>query len=208
MSFSYYFLDFFTGVVVSFISSIPLGPVGLAVVQAAIDGDRKKSAYIAAGSALMEGIYCAIAVMGFYSILQEHQILEYIQMGSIPVLLAFGGYNLFKKVPRSYEFSSVKVKHAFLKGMFLCLMNPILIPYWIGITAYLGASRWLHNEFPYLYAYVGGVVLGTFGLMLLLGYLTSVSVLRIGYSLRVSLTRIIGIVFIGFGIFTLIKLFF
>ncbi len=203
MHLSYYFLDFFTGVLVSFISSIPLGPVGLAIIRSAIDGNFKKTVYIAAGSALMEAIYCAVAVLGFYAVLQEHRILEYIQIGSIPVLFAFGGYNLWKKVPESYQLSQVKIKNAFLQGMFLCLINPILIPYWMGMTAYLSAGNWLYNEFPYLYAYIIGVLTGTFGLMLLLGYLTSVSVIRIGYSMRVALTRIIGFVFIGFALYTL-----
>ncbi len=206
MTITPYLINFFVGILVSFVSSIPLGPVGLAIVQASVEGNLKKAIKIALGSAFMETIYCLIAVLGFYSIMENSNVAFYIQVISIPVLIGMGGYNLFHKIPRSYHLNK-RSKNAFLLGILLCLMNPLLIPYWIAISTYLGAQGFLYNSFPFLYSYVVGVFFGTLSLMVFLGYLTYKSLIQINYTLRVAITRIIGFVFLGFAIYTALKVF-
>jgi hypothetical protein len=52
------------------------------------------------------------------------------------------------------------------------MLNPLAIPYWLGVTAYLNSQKWIDITTPIkLHAYLFGVMLGALLLLISLSYL-------------------------------------
>jgi threonine/homoserine/homoserine lactone efflux protein len=90
---------------------------------------------------------------------------------------------------------------SFWIGFSLNLLNPALLPFWLGITSYLHANDWLINEGPQLAMYVLGAGIGTLLVMSTIAYFALRRKKAMRYRTRVYLTRIIGFAFLGFGVF-------
>ncbi|MEM1407043.1 MAG: LysE family transporter, partial [Bacteroidota bacterium] len=90
----------------------------------------------------------------------------------------------------------------FRRGMILSLLNPLAIPFWIGVTAYLKNQGWLVlTSTSDNFMYVAAISIGTFSL---LGLLTLLGSGLSPYFKRNQVFRIIpGIVFIILGAYAL-----
>lgn len=206
-----FLLHLLVGVGVAFFASLPLGPVNLAVVQAALNRGRAAAQQVAIGASLSEFMWVFIAVMGTRLIFRtpeiEQQALFWLKLGSIPVLFGLGAYDLTKDIPRPRfhlaEQDEVQKKLRFrtgiMLGLTLNLLNPVLLPFWLGVSSYLQANDILSDQFAPQMVYAVGVGLGTF---LVMTVITIISLRRrknMSYRWKVYISRGIGILFFGFG---------
>jgi threonine/homoserine/homoserine lactone efflux protein len=203
---------FLVGLFVAFVASLPLGPVNLAVIQAALNKGRRAAYTIAFGAVFTEVLYCAMAVLGTHLIFSnqaaEAQALLYLKIASVPLLFALAYYDLTRIIPRprlQIEGQVIKrnkvLQSGFLLGFSLNLFNPVLLPYWFGISSYLSARGWLENTQGPLYLYVLGVAAGTFGVMALITQIALNRNRSLSYRTRVYISRGIGMLFFVFAIY-------
>lgn len=209
----FFAINFFVGMLAAMIATLPLGPVNLDIVQRTISKGLYQGVQVAMGSALSEMLWCALAVYGtsllFASPEQEDQVFLYFKLASIPLLLVLGSVNLYKRVPRPKvhikgsddDAQKKKFGSAVLVGVSLNLLNPVLLAFWLAISAYLKASNILYDGLAEESVYTLGVGAGTFVTGSSISILTARSNKRLSYRSRVYLTRGIGFTFLGFAIY-------
>ena len=96
------------------------------------------------------------------------------------------------------------IQSGFRRGVIISLLNPLAIPFWIGVTAYLKVQGWVKLESELsLHAYVMGVSLGTFALLMVVAQLAS----RLGENFSESrLIRLLpAIAFLTLGLYALAR---
>jgi threonine/homoserine/homoserine lactone efflux protein len=200
-----YFYHLLLGVVVSFIATIPVGPVNLAVMQAAINSGRIAGYKVAAGSAFSEWIYCLMALMGLSVLLTGDAIKFYIQICSVPILLILGILSLRseKEIQLGEASKIIEFKNNFLLGVVLNLLNPFLLPFWLGMSTYMRNQDLISGDTLELVFFSVGVYVGTFTTQAILVNLSTYWKNIFDPKVRQLINKIIGVVFIVFGVFML-----
>ncbi|MEQ8926293.1 MAG: LysE family transporter [Fulvivirga sp.] len=149
----------------SFIGSIPPGAINISVLQLAIENKRRAAIRFSVASALIEFPYVVIAVIFSDWLLSTEIVINNIKLISTSVIMLLAIINtyqyLINKTPKPLTNSG-----GFRRGMVISIFNPLAIPYWVGITAYLTNQGWISIESNnQLIIYALGVSLGTFALL-------------------------------------------
>ena len=194
---------FFVSFVFSFLGSIPPGSINLSILSLSLDGKKAAAVRFALAAALVEYPYAYIALK-FEAIITENAwINEHFHLLSASVMIALGIIGLLQN-RRSTELFDKFRDSGFRKGIVISILNPLAIPFWIGVTAYLKNQGWVVIDHEAsIHYYVMGVSLGTFVLLI------SLSKIATGIGFRYkdsSLLKIIpAIVFLILGIYSLMK---
>lgn len=154
-----FFWHFSIGLVVSFLGSIPLGTVNLAVVQTTINSNFRAGFYFALGATIIELIYSAIAIKFIAVLLNNAHVELSIQIISIPAFLVLGIF-YYRKQNSSREVE-IRNKKSFYNGLLIGLVNPLQIPFWIAYGSYLLSNEWIRNEDSLLNMFIAGISVGT-----------------------------------------------
>lgn len=94
----------------------------------------------------------------------------------------------------------------FRKGVIISLLNPLAIPFWVGITAYLNHQGWVRlASIDQVFVYVLGISVGTFFLLALLALLAKK--LRPVIAKSELIKVIPGVVFLLLGSYALLQFF-
>jgi threonine/homoserine/homoserine lactone efflux protein len=204
-----YIIHLALGVIVSYLVALPLRPVNLAILESSIRYGKKVGIQISLGSAFAELFYCLLAVWGVNKLfssttVQNHSIFQLLQISSIPVLFWIGIANIRKKESVLLELNPSH--NSFLLGAFLNLINPMLLPLWLGISSYLTACGLLDYHLQFLSFFAAGVALGTFLLHFTLTIISSHKLVNLTTRKKIIFTRIIGFLFIFFGLYQIFLL--
>lgn len=194
---------FSAGFFFSFIGSIPPGSINITTLQYALE-KRIKAAYsFAAVAAATEYLYAAIAVRFQIYLTENASISQYFQIITGSVLILLGLLNLFKKPAASKVETTGEKRNAFKKGIFLSLTNPLAIPFWLMVTAYLQSMGWITLSDQNFWIYVAGISLGTFCLL--------TAVINLGTRFTTIqgnaflIYRVPGLIFIAMGVWSFIS---
>lgn len=162
------------GVLLGFISSIPVGAVQLEVIKKTINGHKKPAIATACGSATSDFIYGMLALFGLGDFLlhKDFQIVIYSLGIAVLSYLVFKSYR-----ERDYMLHKEKrirygKRLSFLTGFTIAITNPGMIIWWlVGFRLFADL-----NLFPVITAPVRALFIfsGAFGLCL---YLTLVAVI-------------------------------
>lgn len=162
------FLSFIMATVISFIGSLQPGPVNLSVLHAAVVQNRSSALKLAFGGALPELLYCGLAMAISVRMLNLFHVQRILEFALAPVLFLSGVALLIKS-------SSVQKKGSewrtfpFAKGLFLGLLNPLLLPFWSIVILKIQSGGNLHLEDPIArLSFVAGSFFGAFLLLVLI----------------------------------------
>lgn len=187
----------------SFIGSIPPGSINITTLQYAIEKRLKGAYYFAAAAALTEYLYAAIAVRFQIYLTENASISQYFQIISGSVLILLGILNMFKKPTESVPTETGEKRNAFKKGVLLSLANPLAIPYWLMVTAYLQSMGWVTLTNQNFWLYVAGVSVGTFALLISVVHLGTRFTALQGNAFLIY--RVPGLVFIAMGLWSFLS---
>jgi threonine/homoserine/homoserine lactone efflux protein len=150
----------------SFVGSIPPGTLNITILWIGLEGKLTLAWRFAVAAALIEYPYGWIALRFADFVTANEYISENLKLLSGCVMIVFGYLNL------SSGKSSGKLKgrlnsSGFRRGLLLGILNPMAIPFWIGVTAYLKSLHWIGlNNFSEMQAYLAGVCSGAFALLM------------------------------------------
>jgi threonine/homoserine/homoserine lactone efflux protein len=162
---------FLAGFIFSFLGSIPPGTLNLAVLQLGLEHKIKIALRFTLAVAIIEYPYAWIAVVFEDWVTSSPLIVENFQLITAVVMTVIGGFTLWSARKPS-DFSVRFNASGFRRGIVLSILNPMAIPFWIGITAYLKAQRWIDLSTPVLlHSYVFGTSIGVLALLLLFIFL-------------------------------------
>lgn len=190
---------FIVGLVFSFLGSIPPGTMNLAVLQLGLEHKIKIALRFSLAVAIIEYPYAWIAVAFEDWVTSSPVIIENFQLITAIVMTVIGIFTIWSAHKPS-EFSAKFSKSGFRRGLVFSILNPMAIPFWIGITAYLKAQGWVDiSTAAFLHSYLFGTAIGVLLLLILFTFLAK----RLsGYVRNNTLVKLIpGITLLVLGLY-------
>lgn len=162
---------FLAGLIFSFLGSIPPGTMNLAILQLGLEHKIKIALRFSIAVAIIEYPYAWIAVAFENWVTSSPVIIENFQLITAIVMTVIGVFTIWSARKPS-DFSVKFNQSGFRRGLVLSLLNPMAIPFWIGITAYLKAQGWIDlSETTLLHSYIFGTSVGVLLLLILFTFL-------------------------------------
>ncbi|WP_016776043.1 LysE family translocator [Anaerophaga thermohalophila] len=134
-----YWKTLFDGIMVGFSASVPLGPIGVLIIQRTLQNGRLSGFFSGLGAVMSDVIYAIIAGFSLSYIVSfiEAQML-WIQLGGVIVLTTLG-IKIYRTNPAAGLRRQKAGKHTFIKDFvstfFLTLSNPLAIFLFIAFFA-------------------------------------------------------------------------
>ena len=187
----------------SFIGSIPPGTLNLTIIQLGLSNKIKAAWRFALATALIEYPYAWIAVKCEKLITASPWIIDNLHLITAVVMIGLGAITVW--TPGKPSKLSIKFNDSgFRKGVILGILNPLALPYWIGVTAYLKSQRWIDLSTDLnRHAYLTGVSVGALTLLILLAYLARK--VEAGLSHRTWQKKIPGYILLVLGLYALLQ---
>ncbi|GJM32451.1 MAG: hypothetical protein DHS20C18_14520 [Saprospiraceae bacterium] len=203
MDFTLLYLFLFGGSL-SFLGTIPLGPINLSIVDTTIKYHIRAAIWVALGATVVEICNSFIAL---YCNTYVHQILEtgfWTRLVTAILFLLFGSIFFFRENKVHPEMENDKKRnHHFLLGIGVALLNLQSIPYWIYFFSALKnlhpGGFGLHMQVAEIIWLLLGIASGKFFALLCFGWLSQLIKSRVN-SIRLYMNKIIGGVLIIIGI--------
>ena len=154
---------FFTGMLISFLGSLPLGTLNVAAMQIGITDGYTAAILFSLGSLLVEMIYVRVSLVGMDWISKQEKIfkvLEWVTL-AIVVALAISSFHaaLHPKSGKNIILSSTLPR--FVLGATMCAVNPVQIPFWFGWSTVLFTKKVLLPKNSHYNLYIIGIGIGT-----------------------------------------------
>jgi threonine/homoserine/homoserine lactone efflux protein len=166
-----YLQNFILAFVFSFTGSIPPGTINLTILQVGLERKLNIALRFALAAALMEYPYAWLAVTFESYITSSPVIVDNFKLIGSIVMLVMGALNLLS-ARKPTAFLNKLQGSGFRRGIVLGILNPMAIPYWIAMTAYMRLQGWIEFSNAYhLHAYLLGVSMGAFIILLLIAHL-------------------------------------
>jgi threonine/homoserine/homoserine lactone efflux protein len=149
----------------SIAGSLTPGTINLSVLQSGLNGQAKMGRRMALAAGLMEYFYAGMAIYFEALINRQIGVFTWFKLLAAIILLVLGGAAL---LPKKSVGKKLTVKTGgFRKGLLLGLLNPLAMPFWIGIIAYLKSMGWIRlNNWMEVHLFLLGVSLGVISLLL------------------------------------------
>jgi threonine/homoserine/homoserine lactone efflux protein len=155
---------FLTGMLVSFLGSLPLGTLNIAAMQIAVSDGVINAIFFSLGSLLVEIIYVRISLVAMDWIRKQDKILKMLEYFTLLIVIALAISSFYAAmhpgVHKNIVLSSTLPK--FLLGVVMCAVNPVQIPFWFGWSTVLFSKKILLPRNDHYNAYIIGIGLGTF----------------------------------------------
>ena len=151
---------------VSLLGTIPPATINISVMQLTLKRKVKSGLFLGLGAALVDTIYAGLAVQVQRFLSERIEVTNYFYLLAAVVLIALGIASLVRK-PAVME---VELKDderlGFAKGVILGILNPLAMPFWLGVTSYLQLIGLISlNDGLNYWSYIIAVFLGEFTLL-------------------------------------------
>ena len=155
----------------SFLGTIPPGTLNLSIIQLGLNQQINAAWRMALAAAIIEYPYAWVAVEFQDFVIRSIEISHHFHLFSGMVMILLGALSLWTSSKPS-KFSRRFETSGFRKGVLLSILNPLAVPFWVAMTAYLKTYGWvdLSDQFE-IHAYLAGVSMGTLVLFMMLAYL-------------------------------------
>lgn len=183
---------------ISLLGTIPPATINITVMQLSLTR-RAKSAYLLAlGAVLLDTFYAALAVRVQIYLSEQIEFANYFYLIAAVVLIVLGIASIRTKTEEVKIDTDKRQKMGFVKGLVLGALNPLAMPFWLGVTTYLQINGLIDLKGINYWSYVIGVFLGELTLLVI--------IVRVGRKFtRVATNRTIvniipGVAFIFLGL--------
>ena len=183
---------------ISLLGTIPPATINITVMQLSLTKRAKSAFFLALGAAIIDTTYGAMAVQIQIYLSEQLEFTNYFYLIACIVLLVLGIVSIKAKPDSSEVEIKDSGKVGFVKGIILGVLNPLAMPFWLGVTTYLQINGLINLDGGNYWSYILGVFLGEITLLIV--------IIKIGKRFtRVSDNRTIvgilpGIVFIFLAI--------
>ena len=189
----------------SFSGSLTPGTINMTAVQLGLEQKTKIVWRLALAAAIMEYIYAFLAVTFERLITSSPVVVKNFHLFAAIVMIVLGALNIRSSSNPSPLFQKFN-DSGFRRGLILGVFNPLAMPYWIAITAYLRSQHWVDFSSPlYLHSFLLGVSAGVFLLLNLVGFFAKKVITLFQHNTFIK--KIPGIILLLFGCYALVRYF-
>lgn len=197
-------MNFFFSFFFSFTGSLTPGTINLSALQLGLDKKPYIAWRLAFAAACMEYIYAWLAVKFESFITATPVVVKNFQLIAAIVMLLLGTLTI-RAAAKPSTFTTQLNNSGFRRGLLLGILNPLAMPFWIGVTAYLKSQHWIDLSTTFqLHSYLAGVSLGVFTLLVSVAYLAN-KVVSVMQTKTALLKKIPGYIMLALGIFALTR---
>jgi threonine/homoserine/homoserine lactone efflux protein len=192
---------FLIAFIFSFLGSIPPGTLNLTVLRLGLEQKIDIAWRFAIAAALIEYPYAWLALIFEDWITSSTTVVNNFRLIGAIVMITLGILAIRSASKPVKQVETVR-ESGFRKGLLLSILNPLALPFWIGITAYLKSQGWitLSNAW-HVHSYLLGISLGALVLLILVAYLArNVST---AFSAQGKVKFIPGVLLLVLGIYAL-----
>lgn len=193
---------FLVAFVFSFIGSIPPGTLNLTVLRLGLEHKIDIAWRFALAAALIEYPYAWLALVFEDWITSSPVVINNFKLISAIVMITLGVITL-RSASRPATVAESVHESGFRKGLLLGILNPLALPFWIGITAYLKSQGWISlSGAGEIHSYLFGISLGAFVLLISVAFLARKATTV--FSAEGKVKFVPGVVLFALGIYALI----
>ena len=155
---------FFTGMLVSFLGSLPLGTLNIAAMQISVSDGVTAAMLFSIGSLLVEIIYVRVSLVAMDWIRKQERVLKALEWITLLIVTALAFSSFYAathpSVKENVVLSSSLPK--FILGFVMSALNPVQIPFWFGWSTVLFTKKVLLPRSDHYNSYILGIGIGTF----------------------------------------------
>lgn len=198
-------LSFAIAFAFSFIGTFPPGTINLTIIQLGLEKKTGVALRLALAAALVEYPYAWLAIEFQELITSSPAITDNFELISAVVMTSFGVLNLWSQSRTNQSAMAKKFQESgFRRGLILGILNPLALPFWVAMTAYIKSQGWTDlSTNTELHAYLVGVSAGGFALLTIFTFLAR-QVVRYFQENR-FIRKIPGITLLVLGVYATIK---
>lgn len=155
---------FFTGMMVSFLGSLPLGTLNVAAMQIGIQETIKNAIYFSLGSLLVEMVYVRISLVAIDWVRKQKKLMQIMEWITLAIIVALAIGSFMAALKGNGNAKNILLNnnmHRFLLGMFMSAINPVQIPFWFGWSTVLFDKKVLQPNNSNYNFYIVGIGIGT-----------------------------------------------
>lgn len=155
---------FITGMIVSFLGSLPLGTLNIAAMQISISNGYQQALLFAVGSLLVEVIYVRLSLFAMNWVRRQEKLLRLLEWVTVAILVALAVSSFYAAFHADTNENVIlsSTLPRFWLGVVMCAVNPVQIPFWFGWSAILFTKKILLPRNDFYYLYITGIGIGTF----------------------------------------------
>jgi len=191
------------------ITGVPIGPVNVAVIDAAYRHTFRRAIATAIGGACADGLYSALGVLGVTPVLESYPAMPPILFAVSGVVLLVYGFLTARSQPVTPAQNpdgeheppkKSEMWQGFTVGLLLIVLNPAAIVTWVVIMGSLiPSSTAMEGVFCAL-----GVMLGSFSWFTLVAYLTQKGKHVLGDK-AAWIPRVVGVALMLYAVYLLAR---
>lgn len=196
------------GWVCGFVVSVPVGPVNLTVINAALQRGFVTAFLAGLGALSAELIYASLMLAGHSTVLEYPPVAVGLRVLAVVVIAAVGVRSLLMTTEQIEARSAAQLERAdirwhhpksFLLGFLLTISNLMLLLLWATLSALLFAHDWVRAEGATRWWCLAGVGLGAMTWFFMLAFFVSRAHRRVRPQTLTRLVRGCGVVFLLFA---------
>jgi threonine/homoserine/homoserine lactone efflux protein len=198
------------GIAAGALTGVPIGPVNVAVIDAAYRHTLRRAIAVGIGGAIADGLYAALGLVGVAPILNRYELIKPILFAVSGVVLLIYGFFTARSQPvapatdssgsQNKLESKKEMREGFFTGLLLIILNPAAIVTWVVIMSTIIPEPTLGNGI----ACAIGVMVGSFGWFALVAYLTQKGKSVLGEK-AAWIPRLVGIALMVYSVYLLVK---
>ena len=158
-----FLLIFITGMLISFLGSLPLGTLNIAAMQIAINTGVLQALYFSLGSLTAEVVYVRISLVAMDWIRKQQKILKALEWITFLIVLSLAIASFYTAMHPTVKANPIlsSTLHPYLLGLTMSALNPVQIPFWFGWSTVLFTKNVLLPKNSHYNLYIVGIGLGT-----------------------------------------------
>ena len=155
---------FLTGMLVSFLGSLPLGTLNIAAMQISVSDGIYAAILFSIGSLTAEIIYVRLSLVAMDWVRKQERIFRILEWVTLVVVLALAAASFYAAVHPSNGKNIILSSNMpkLLLGFTMSVVNPVQIPFWFGWSTVLFTKKILLPRNDHYNIYIIGIGIGTF----------------------------------------------
>jgi threonine/homoserine/homoserine lactone efflux protein len=156
---------FFTGMLVSFLGSLPLGTLNVAAMQIAVSDGIRAAMLFSLGSLLAEIVYVRLSLVAMDWVRRQEKLFKILEWVTLVIVVALAFSSFYAAMHPSETKNAILSKSSLphvVLGLVMSAVNPVQIPFWFGWSTILFTKKILLPRQDHYNTYIIGIGLGTF----------------------------------------------
>jgi threonine/homoserine/homoserine lactone efflux protein len=154
---------FFTGMMVSFLGSLPLGTLNVAVMQISISEGLQQAVLFSMGSLTAEIVYVRLSLVAMDWVRKQQKLFKILEWLTLAIVVALAVSSFYAALHPGVQENVILSSNLnkFLLGLGMSAINPVQIPFWFGWSTVLFTKGVLLPRNDHYNTYIVGIGIGT-----------------------------------------------